>query len=77
MVDEISMGLAPLVVAELFEKLRDLAHAGTSILLVEQYVDAALDLADYVYVLDKGRITDVAEPADLRRGGLASAYLGV
>jgi branched-chain amino acid transport system ATP-binding protein len=77
MVDEISMGLAPLVVAELFEKLRARALAGTSVLLVEQYVEAALDLADYVYVLDKGRIADVAEPADLRRDGLASAYLGV
>jgi len=76
MVDEISMGLAPLVVAELFDKLRAQARAGTSLLLVEQYVDAALDLADYVYVLDKGRVVDIGEPADVRRGGLASAYLG-
>ena len=76
MVDEISMGLAPLVVAELFDKLRAQAAAGTSLLLVEQYVDAALALADYVYVLDKGRVVDVGEPADVRRGGLVSAYLG-
>jgi len=76
MVDEISMGLAPLVVAELFDKLRAQAAAGTSVLLVEQYVDAALDLADYVYVLDKGRVVDVGEPADVRRGALVSAYLG-
>jgi len=76
MVDEISMGLAPLIVAQLFERLRERAAAGTSLLLVEQYIDAALDLADFVYVLDKGRIVDVGEPVDVRRGGLVSAYLG-
>ena len=76
MVDEISMGLAPLVVAQLFDRLRERAAAGTSVLLVEQYVDAALDLADFVYVLDKGAVVDVGEPADVRRGGIVSAYLG-
>jgi branched-chain amino acid transport system ATP-binding protein len=76
MVDEISMGLAPLIVGQLFERLRERASSGTSLLLVEQYIDAALDLADFVYVLDKGRIVDVGEPADVRRGGLVSAYLG-
>ena len=76
MVDEISMGLAPIVVGQLFDALRERAAAGTSLLLVEQYVDAALDLADYVYVLDKGRVVNVGEPADVRRGGLISAYLG-
>ena len=76
MVDEISMGLAPLIVARLFDALRARAREGVSLLLVEQYVDAALDLADYAYVMDKGVIVDVGEPADLRQGGLASAYLG-
>jgi branched-chain amino acid transport system ATP-binding protein len=76
MVDEISMGLAPIIVAQLFEALRGLAAAGTSLLLVEQYVEAALELADYVYVMDKGAIVDVGEPADMRTGSLASAYLG-
>jgi len=76
MVDEISMGLAPIVVAQLFEALAQRAAAGTSILLVEQYVDAALELADYVYILDKGRVVDVGEPSDVRAGGLVSAYLG-
>jgi branched-chain amino acid transport system ATP-binding protein len=76
MVDEISMGLAPIIVSQLFNTLRTRAEAGTTVLLVEQYVEAALDLADYVYVLDKGRIVDVGEPADMRRSGLVSAYLG-
>jgi branched-chain amino acid transport system ATP-binding protein len=76
MVDEISMGLAPIIVQQLFDVLRQRARAGTSLLLVEQYIDAALELADYVYVLDKGRIVDVGQPSDVRHGGLVSAYLG-
>jgi branched-chain amino acid transport system ATP-binding protein len=76
MVDEISMGLAPLVVGQLFEALRTLAATGTSLLLVEQYVETALELADYVYVMDKGIVVDVGEPNDMRASNLAAAYLG-
>jgi branched-chain amino acid transport system ATP-binding protein len=76
MVDEISMGLAPLIVGQLFERLRARAAAGVSLLVVEQYIEAALGLADYVYVMDKGVIVDIGEPADMRSGALASAYLG-
>jgi branched-chain amino acid transport system ATP-binding protein len=77
MVDEISMGLAPIIVSELFEVLRGLAQQGTSLLLVEQYVEAALELADYVYVMEKGGIADVGEAADLRHErSLTGAYLG-
>jgi branched-chain amino acid transport system ATP-binding protein len=76
MVDEISMGLAPIIVGQLFEALRGLAASGTSLLLVEQYVETALELADYVYVMERGAIVDVGESADMRTGGLATAYLG-
>jgi branched-chain amino acid transport system ATP-binding protein len=77
MLDEISMGLAPLITAELFERIRASAAAGTSMLLVEQYVDAALELCDYAYVLEKGRIVDMGEPADLETSAaLTDAYLG-
>jgi branched-chain amino acid transport system ATP-binding protein len=77
MLDEISMGLAPMVTAQLFDTIRASKAAGTAMLLVEQYVDAALELADYAYVLEKGRIVDMGEPADLRGGSaLADAYLG-
>jgi branched-chain amino acid transport system ATP-binding protein len=76
MVDEISMGLAPLIVGQLFDALRSIAASGTSLLLVEQYVETALDLADYVYVMEKGSLVDVGEPADMRSGSLAAAYLG-
>ena len=76
MVDEISMGLAPIVVGHLFDALRQIAATGASLLLVEQYVETALELADYVYVMDKGVIVDVGEPDDMRAGNLAAAYLG-
>jgi branched-chain amino acid transport system ATP-binding protein len=76
MVDEISMGLAPIIVGQLFDALRAIAASGTSLLLVEQYVETALDLADYVYVMEKGSLVDVGEPADMRAGNLAAAYLG-
>jgi branched-chain amino acid transport system ATP-binding protein len=77
LLDEISMGLAPLVTAQLFDAIRRGAAAGVSMLLVEQYVDAALELADYGYVLEKGRIVDMGEPSDLRASAaLTAAYLG-
>jgi branched-chain amino acid transport system ATP-binding protein len=77
MLDEISMGLAPLITAQLFDTIRASKAAGTSMLLVEQYVDAALELADYAYVLEKGRIVDMGEPSDLKASAaLTDAYLG-
>jgi branched-chain amino acid transport system ATP-binding protein len=56
LVDELSMGLAPLVVAELTRKLRELGDQGLSVLVVDQFVKTLRDCADRAYVLDKGRI---------------------
>jgi branched-chain amino acid transport system ATP-binding protein len=78
MLDEISMGLAPMITAQLFAAIREAAEGGMSMLLIEQYVDAALELADYGYVMEKGTILDIGEPADLRASGsLNAAYLGI
>ena len=76
MLDEISMGLAPIIVRQLFDAVRSMKERGATVLLVEQYVEAALGLADYVYVLDKGRVASVGEPGDVRESGLATSYLG-
>jgi branched-chain amino acid transport system ATP-binding protein len=76
LLDEVSMGLAPLVVDTIFEFLRRLADAGTALLIVEQYVAKALGLADIVYVLHKGRVSFCGEPSELDTDALASAYLG-
>ena len=55
MIDELSLGLAPVVVDEIIVRLPDIASSGTSILLVEQDVDAALTVAERAYVLETGR----------------------
>lgn len=76
LLDELSMGLAPIVVDELFDYLHRLAAAGTSLLLVEQYVTRALALADYVYVLGRGEIQFAGEPYELNSKELQEHYLG-
>jgi branched-chain amino acid transport system ATP-binding protein len=76
LLDEVSMGLAPTIVDDIFDHLRTLAQSGASLLLVEQYVARALDLADYVYVLRKGTITFVGEPDELTESDILASYLG-
>jgi branched-chain amino acid transport system ATP-binding protein len=77
LMDEISMGLAPRIVEQLFESVNELRERGLTIVLVEQYLTYALRLADICYVLAKGRIEFVGEPAELRdSAALASSYLG-
>lgn len=73
--DELSMGLAPLVVAELFERVAALRDAGRTIVLVEQYLTYALELADICYVLAKGEVVWAGEPAELRNSSAAAAHL--
>jgi branched-chain amino acid transport system ATP-binding protein len=74
--DELSVGLAPVVVDEIFEAVTALRLTGTSLLIVEQYVERALAVADYVYVLHKGRIAYVGEPALCRPEDIYRQYLG-
>jgi len=76
LLDEVSMGLAPRIVDEIFDHLRRLAEAGTALLLVEQYVTRALELADYVYILQRGRITFAGEPDELGTDAILASYLG-
>jgi len=77
MVDELSLGLAPRLVAQLFDTLEKIKSDGTTILLVEQYVKYALRLADIVVILHKGKIAFIGEPGELaHEGKLVEAYLG-
>ncbi len=77
LLDEPSMGLAPLVVEEIFTAIADLRQGGTTILLVEQNASAALDVADYAYVLEGGRIALHGDgPTVLRNPAVMAAYLG-
>ncbi len=56
MLDEPSLGLAPIVVSEIFQVIRKMNETGTTILLIEQNVHQALQLADYGYVMENGRV---------------------
>jgi branched-chain amino acid transport system ATP-binding protein len=73
--DEISMGLAPLIVAELYELVAQIAAAGVAILVVEQFAQTALRVADYAGVMAQGKIRSFGQPADIEED-LQSAYLG-
>lgn len=74
--DELSLGLAPVVLDELFGVLGRLHTAGRSLLLVEQYVDRVLDIADYVYLLNKGSVAFVGEPEQCRGSAVFDHYVG-
>ena len=75
LLDEISMGLAPLIVAQLFELVGQLAQEGITILLVEQFARTALAVADYAAVMTQGQIALVGEPDDVE-SMVSEAYLG-
>ena len=75
LLDEISMGLAPLIVQELYELVAEIAKTGVAILLVEQFAQTALGVADYCAVMAQGRIRSFGQPADVEEE-LSSAYLG-
>jgi branched-chain amino acid transport system ATP-binding protein len=76
LLDEVSMGLAPKIVDEIFDHLRGLAERGVTLLLVEQYVTRALELADYVYVLNKGQVSFAGEPGQVDEASVTASYLG-
>ena len=77
MLDEPSMGLAPILVEQIFEIIQNLHKAGTTILLVEQNAQMALSIADRAYVLETGKIS-LSGPADelLHNDSVRKAYLG-
>jgi branched-chain amino acid transport system ATP-binding protein len=78
MIDELSLGLAPFLVLQLFESLKLLKKSGITILLVEQNVQMALAISDYGYVLAQGRI-DLKGPSRelIQNKTVRTAYLGI
>jgi branched-chain amino acid transport system ATP-binding protein len=75
MLDELSMGLAPMIVDELYGVVAQIASEGVSVLVVEQFARRALAVAQYAVVMVGGRVTAVGEPADVE-SELSAAYLG-
>ncbi|QXC62928.1 ABC transporter ATP-binding protein [Aquihabitans sp. G128] len=74
-IDELSMGLAPLIVAELYELVAGIAQEGVSILVVEQFARTVLGVADRAVIMQHGNVIAAGVPADLE-AELSAAYLG-
>lgn len=77
LLDEVSMGLAPVIVNAIFEFLERVTKEGTSLLIVEQYVNKALAIADYAYILGRGRISFAGDATELADEDVFHRYLGI
>ncbi|HEX7973664.1 MAG TPA: ABC transporter ATP-binding protein [Anaerolineales bacterium] len=78
MIDELSLGLAPVLVLQLFEILRQLKKLGITLLLVEQNVQLALAISDYAYVLDQGKLSLEGPSREVAKNQhVRTAYLGL
>ena len=77
LLDEVSLGLAPIVVRRIYEALPAIRAAGITVVLVEQDIGQALGAADRVYCLLEGRVALESAPAELDRDQIATAYFGV
>lgn len=75
MLDELSMGLAPLIVEDLYTQVAAIAASGVSLVVVEQFARSVLGVADRAAVMVNGRISLVGDPADIE-ADLGTAYLG-
>lgn len=76
LLDEVSMGLAPLIIDEIFVALQELATTGVAMLLVEQYVSRAMEMADSVVLLNKGVVVYDGPPGALDEEEMLRGYLG-
>jgi branched-chain amino acid transport system ATP-binding protein len=75
LLDELSMGLAPLIVESLYDTVAQIAEQGVSILVVEQFASSALRVSDYAAVMAGGRIVDSGEPGEISER-LSELYFG-
>jgi len=76
MLDEMSMGLSPTVVLDLFALVQRIAAQGVAVVMVEQFVGQALKMADRAVVLEQGRVVAAGAPAELTAEQIGAAYLG-
>jgi len=77
LLDEVSMGLAPIIVDEIFAFLDRIRAEGVSLLVVEQYVNKVLAIADYVYILGRGEVIFAGDTAELAGQDVFGHYLGI
>jgi branched-chain amino acid transport system ATP-binding protein len=74
--DELSLGLAPVIIDEIFAVVEALVAEGRSLLIVEQYAERALSVVEYVYILHKGRVAFVGEPEQCLAEHVFARYVG-
>lgn len=74
--DEISLGLAPVVIKDIYAAVPRIRESGTAIVVVEQDIGQALKIADHVYCMMEGRVTLSGRPSDLSRAAIHDAYFG-
>ena len=77
LLDEVSLGLAPVVVEQIYQALPTIAANGTTVLVVEQDVNQSMKVADRVQCLLEGRTVLEGSPKDLSRDQIATAYFGI
>jgi branched-chain amino acid transport system ATP-binding protein len=77
LLDEVSLGLAPLVVRRIYQTLPEICAAGATVVVVEQDIGQALAAADRVYCLLEGRVALAGRPAELTREQITEAYFGL
>jgi branched-chain amino acid transport system ATP-binding protein len=75
--DELSLGLAPIVIRDIYAAMPDIRAEGTTVLIVEQDINRALEASDRVYCMQKGKITLAGRPRDLTRDQIKLAYFGI
>jgi len=74
--DELSLGLAPVIIRDIYATFPDIQSEGTSVIIVEQNISQALKVSDRVYCMMEGRVTLSGAPSELTRDQIHNAYFG-
>lgn len=77
LLDEVSLGLAPVVINDIYDKLKEIAETGLTMLIVEQNVNRSLEASDYAYVVLEGKIVMEGKSKDLNVDEVNDAYFGI
>ena len=77
MIDEVSLGLAPVVINDIYDKLKEIADTGLTMLIVEQNVTRSLNVSDYAYVILEGKVVMEGKSKELSEDAVNDAYFGI
>ena len=77
LLDEVSLGLAPVVINDIYDKLKEIAQTGLTMLIVEQNVNRSLDSSDYAYVILEGKVVMEGKSKELNVDEVNDAYFGI